>query len=81
MAHKARQSDFKTFLERVDGVILTDFMETCPNAEWGRRVFKGWWDDVRWEISQITRKEVMERVVDALLEGAQTATDIKSKTG
>lgn len=80
-AHKKRQNDFKDFLERVDGIILTDFMATCPNADWGRRVFKSWREDITWELGQIARTETADRVADALAEGALTVADIKSKTG
>lgn len=80
-AKAKRQNEFKDFLERVDKVILTDFMATCPNAEWGRRVFKGWREDITWELGQIARTEISDRVSDALAEGALTVADIKSKTG
>ena len=80
-AHRKRQNDFREFLERVDKVILTNFMETCPNAEWGRRVFKSWRDDITWELGQIARTEVADRVSEALSEGAVTVPDIKAKTG
>lgn len=56
-------------------------MATCPNAEWGRRVFRGWREDVTWALSQITRAETAERVADAVSEGAQTTPDIKQATG
>lgn len=78
---KKRQNDFRQFLERVDNLILTDFMASCPNAEWGRRVFKNWREDVTWELSQITRTEAADRVSDAILDGALTIPDIKSSTG
>jgi hypothetical protein len=78
---KKRQNEFREFLERVDSIILTDFMETCPNAEWGRRVFKNWRDDVTWELSQIAHTEAADRVSDAVLDGALTIQDIKSATG
>lgn len=78
---KKRQNEFREFLERVDNLIITDFMATCPNAEWGRRVFKNWRDDVTWELSQISRTEAAERVADAVMDGAVTIQDIKSATG
>jgi len=80
-AKQRRQNDFRDFLERVDGLILNDFMQTCPNAEWGRRVFENWREDITWELSQIERTEVDDRVVDAVTDGAVTVQDIKSKTG
>jgi hypothetical protein len=75
-----RQNDFRQFLESVDAAVL-DFMATCPNAEWGKRVFRGWRDDVAWELSQIARAEVSDRVVDAMESGARTVSDIKAATG
>jgi hypothetical protein len=78
---KQRENEFRAFLERVDGIILNDFMETCPNADWGRRVFKNWREDVTWELSQIARTEAVDRVQDAINEGAVTVPDIKAKTG
>lgn len=78
---KKRQNEFREFLERVNNVILTDFMATCPNAEWGRRVFRGWREDVTWELSQIERTEARECVLDAIEDGAGTVSDIRSKTG
>lgn len=78
---KQRENEFRTFLERVDGIILNDFMQTCPNADWGRRVFKNWREDITWELSQIARTEAADRVSDALEEGACTVADIKTKTG
>lgn len=78
---KKRQNEFREFLERVDNLILTDFMATCPNAEWGRRVFKNWRDDITWELSQIAHTEAADRVNDAVLDGALTVQDIKHATG
>jgi hypothetical protein len=76
-----RQNEFREFLERVDGLILNDFMKTCPNVQWGRRVFGQWREDVTWELSQLQRTEVSDRIVDAVNDGAQTIPDIKIKTG
>ena len=80
-AHKKRQDDLRDFLERVDGVILNDFMLSCPNADWGRRVFRGWRDDVAWELRRIGRSDITDQVSDAVAEGANTITDIKQATG
>lgn len=78
---RQRQNDLRDFLERVDGIILTDFMETCPNAEFGKRLFKGWRDDIAWELSQINHAETADRVAEAIDSGALTIPDIKSATG
>ncbi len=78
---RKRSNEFYDFLKRVDGLIVDDFMATCPNAEWGRRVFRGWREDIAWELSQLERTEAKECVVDAIEDGAGTIQEIKSKTG
>jgi len=78
---KTRNTQYLEFLERVDQTIIEDFMATCPNAEWGRRVFKGWRDDIAWEMTQVSRSEAAARINDAIDAGALTIPDIKNATG
>lgn len=77
----ARESAFVKFLERVDNTIVKDFMATCPDAEWGRRVFRGWREEITWELSQIDQRDRLHRVLDAIAAGAKTLAEIHSKTG
>ena len=76
-----RQSDYREFLERVDSIIFNDFMQTCPNAKWGQRVFKNWRDEIAWELRQVDHEDTAEMITAAMDEGAHTVADIKAATG
>lgn len=76
-----RQNDYREFLERVDSIIQTDFMQTCPNAKWGQRVFKNWRDEIAWELRQVEHEDTAGMITAAMDEGAHTIADIKSATG
>lgn len=78
---KKRASEWREFLERVQGIIEDDFMATCPKADWGRRVFEGWLDELRWELDGLERTETAERIAEAVADGRQTISDIKQATG
>lgn len=76
-----RAISLQEFLEHVEDVILEDFLMRCPDADWGRRVFKAWLDDVRWENRQRFAVSIRKRVIKAIDEGAETLSEIRTATG
>lgn len=78
---KERETSFQEFLERVESVILNDWLVTCPNQAWGRRIFNPVLDEIRWENRQLYMQGIKDKVKAAISKGSLTISDIKATTG
>lgn len=75
------ESEYKSWLERLDSVLLKDFIPTCPNKEFARRVLaREWREIIAWELRELNRSENRDLVLAAIEEGAVTEDDLKKVT-
>lgn len=76
-----KENEYKTWLERLDSSLLKDFIPTCPNKEFARRVLaREWRETITWELREINRSENRELILAAIEEGAHTEDDLRKVT-
>lgn len=76
-----RENEYKVWLERLDSALLKDFIPTCPNKEFARRVLaREWREIITWELREINRSENRDLILAAIEEGAHTEDDLRKVT-
>lgn len=76
-----KENEYKVWLERLDSSLLKDYIPTCPNKEFARRVLaREWRETIAWELREINRSENRELVLAAIEEGAHTEEDLRKVT-
>src|ERR1051325_2415232 len=80
-AKPVRENEYKLWLERLDTTLIKDFIPTCPNKEFARRVLaREWREVIAWELREINRSENRELILAAIAEGAHTEEDLRKVT-
>jgi hypothetical protein len=80
-AKPVRENEYKLWLERLDTTLIKDFIPTCPNKEFARRVLaREWREVIAWELREINRSENRELILAAIGEGAHTEEDLRKVT-
>lgn len=76
-----KENEYKVWLERLDSSLLKDYIPSCPNKEFARRVLaREWRETIAWELREINRSENRELVLAAIEEGAHTEEDLRKVT-
>ena len=76
-----RENEYKVWLERLDTALLKDFIPTCPNKEFARRVLaREWREIIAWELRETNRSENRDLILAAIEEGAFTEDDLRKVT-
>lgn len=77
---KKARDDFHVYLEHVDEVITDDFIPSCPDPAWAKRLFRSVLEEIRDENRQRYIDEAESKVIAAVKGGALTIADIKQAT-
>lgn len=76
-----RENEYKVWLERLDSVLLKDFIPSCPNKEFARRVLaREWREVITWELREINRSENRDLILRAIEDGSHTEDDLRKVT-
>lgn len=75
-------SELRAYLEHVEEVIQTDFIENCPDKAFATRVFGAWLREAREENKQLYISDIRELVRNAIEErAARNIQEIMKATG